>query len=495
MGPYQVHSRAMRGPATRHNGMADAPSPGTVIEPDRQRAAAAPAQHAPASLETVTALELGRLLAAGELDPVEVAESCLERAAGEEAHHAFVCMTEERARREADESRRRLREGRPRGPLDGVPIAWKDLFDVSGTTTTGGSALRRDAPAASEDAPAVRNAAQAGLVCIGKTNLSELAFTGLGMNPHFGTPRNPCDPARVPGGSSSGSAVAVAAGVVPCAIGTDTSGSVRIPAAFCGIVGFRPSSQRVPKGGTLPLAPTLDSVGPLARTVADLAALDAALRGAGGTGPAARALDGIRVVLPAGELLDDVDPGVRARFDAACDALEHAGARLERRAVPALDEAQRTLDAHGQLAAAEAAVVHRELLAGGSTHLLDPRVLARLQAGTAIAGETRRLLLRERRRLQEQLRDDLGGALVAFPTVRNGAPEIDVLERDEALFARVNLRTLRSTMLASYLDMPGVALPAGGHAASLLLSAPTGGDELVLAVARSAEEAIAGRWM
>ena len=178
-----------------------------------------------------SALETGRLLAAGELDAEAECEAALERAAG--AGSVFTAVTAARAREEARAAAARLRAGAPAGPLDGVPVAWKDLVDVAGTPTTAGSALRRDAPAAAHDAPAVARLAAAGLVCVGKTNLSEFAYSGLGLNPHLGTPPNPLDPARAPGGSSSGSAVAVAAGVVPCAIGTDTSGSIRVPR--CGL--------------------------------------------------------------------------------------------------------------------------------------------------------------------------------------------------------------------------------------------------------------------
>src|SRR5215216_5741711 len=213
----------------------------------------------------------------GERDAVAVCERALERARATTA--VFTSLTEERALREARASAARLRERAPLGPLDGVPVAWKDLIDVAGAVTTAGSALRRGAAPATADAPIVARLAAAGMICVGKTYLTELAYSGLGLNPHFGTPPNPCAPARIPGGSSSGSAVAVAAGVVPCAIGTDTSGSIRVPAAFCGIVGFKPTAARIDRAGVVALAPTLDSVGPLATSVADLVALDAALRG------------------------------------------------------------------------------------------------------------------------------------------------------------------------------------------------------------------------
>src|SRR5215207_4203818 len=226
------------------------------------------------------ALAIGRRLADRDADPTALVEESLERAGA--LASAFTALTAARARREAAASAARLRAGAPNGPLDGVPVAWKDLIDVAGVPTTAASALRRDAPPATADAPVVARLTAAGMVCIGKTNLSELAYSGLGLNPHFGTPPNPRAGGAplAPGGSSSGSAVAVAAGVVPCAIGTDTSGSIRVPAAFCGIAGFKPTSTRIDRTGVLALAPSMDSVGPLAHTVADLIVLDAALRGA-----------------------------------------------------------------------------------------------------------------------------------------------------------------------------------------------------------------------
>jgi aspartyl-tRNA(Asn)/glutamyl-tRNA(Gln) amidotransferase subunit A len=244
---------------------------------------------------------------------MEAVEAALAAAAA--AGPTFISLTPERARAEA---------ARATGPLAGVPVAWKDLFDVAGSVTTAGSPTRRDLPPATADAPVVAALARAGMVCVGKTNLSEFAFSGLGLNPGFGTPRNPRDPERVPGGSSSGSAAAVAAGIVPVAIGTDTSGSVRIPAAFCGIVGFKPTADRFDRAGCVALAPSLDSVGPLTTSVADAVRVDAALRGVPPSVTPAREL---RFVVPEGEMVDAADPLVRARFAEALDRLREAARR------------------------------------------------------------------------------------------------------------------------------------------------------------------------
>ena len=225
------------------------------------------------SLDKQSGAEIGRRIAAGGLDPVEVAEyflDCIER---DRANPSFLVVTRDRALREAEASRKRYGEGRLAGPLDGVPIAWKDLVDMAGERTTAGSALYANSAPKPSDSPIVSRLAAAGMVALGKTNLSEFAFSAIGLNPHFGTPRNPRDPStpRIAGGSSSGSAVAVAAGLAPCAIGSDTGGSIRAPASFCGIVGFKTSEGRIDKSGVFPLSRTLDTIGPLARTVEDCA--------------------------------------------------------------------------------------------------------------------------------------------------------------------------------------------------------------------------------
>jgi aspartyl-tRNA(Asn)/glutamyl-tRNA(Gln) amidotransferase subunit A len=455
-----------------------------------------------------SAFELGRRLAAGELDAVAVCEEALDRARA--TGPAFIAVTDERARHEAVASAERLRAGAPRGPLDGVPVAWKDLFDVAGTPTTAASALSRDAEPATADAPAVARLAAAGMVCVGKTNLSEFAYSGLGLNPHYGTPLNPHGRDRAPGGSSSGSAVAVAAGVVPCAIGTDTAGSIRVPAAFCGIAGFKPSAAAVDRTGLLPLAPTQDSVGPLATSVADLIALHAALRGHvpnrdevmasgdesrswGGGGPPGSTNAGarLRLVVPVGDLVDDVDPGVAACFAAALDALADAGAEIERRPLAALDDAQAAIAEHGSLVAYEAWRVHAALLDSPDADRIDRRVLRRLRAGQALPAAGHGALLRRRVRAQAALAAELGRALAVLPTTPHVAPEIAPLDADDDVFLAVNARTLRTTMPTSLLDMPGVSLPMGtaehGMPAGLLLTGPSGEDDRVLAAALAIE--------
>src|SRR6202167_3417986 len=279
------------------------------------------------NLEKRSAAAIGRLIAKGGLDPVEVAEFFLDRIERDRANPSFVVVTRERALREAATSRKRHREGRPAGPLDGVPVAWKDLVDMAGERTTAGSALFAESPPKEKDAPIVANLSAAGMVALGKTNLSEFAFSALGLNPHFGTPRNPRDPAtpRIAGGSSSGSVVAVAAGLAPCAIGSDTGGSIRAPASFCGIVGFKTSEGRIDKQGVFPLSRTLDTIGPMAHTVDDCMLIDMALRGVSETPVRPLDLSGVAFVVPDKSGIDDAEAAVAANLDGVMKRLDARG--------------------------------------------------------------------------------------------------------------------------------------------------------------------------
>lgn len=387
-------------------------------------------------------------------------EEALRRA---EESAAFVTVTADRARREAGT-----------GPL----VAWKDLFDVAGTRSTNGSSTRRHAPVAVADAPVVRNLAASGAVCVGKTNQSEFAFSGLGLNPHFGNPVNPLAPDRVPGGSSSGSAVAVADGIVDLAIGTDTSGSVRVPAAFCGVVGFKASIDRYDRTGMLPLSPSLDTIGVFARDVAGVVAADAWLRAV----PVARPEVRFRCVVPTGELVDDCDPDVARVFGDTLSSLEQAGVDIERRSLPSLVEAQELMDRHGTVAVAEAHRLHGHLLADPGD--VDPLVLRRL-ARFDPAGEP--VVRAAWAGLRAALVEELAGAVLLCPTVRDPAPPVAPLLADLDVREAANHRALRTTMLLSYFGLPGVALPhgtlPGGLRGSVLLSTPAGDDDRLLAVA------------
>ncbi|WP_179179482.1 amidase [Pseudomonas sivasensis] len=424
--------------------------------------------------------------ASGRSDPVQALEQALDQAS--RSASVFISLTAERARREAEASAARWRAGQPLSGFDGVPVAWKDLFDVAGSVTTAGAAYRRNAPAALLDAPSVGLLCRAGMVSIGKTNLSELAYSGLGLNPHFGTPHNPhgTDQPRIPGGSSSGSAVAVAAGIVPIAMGTDTAGSIRIPAALNGVVGYRSSSRRYSRDGVFPLARSLDSLGPLTRSVRDALAIDDLLHGRTQT-HSARSLKGQRFVLAQ----QDVEPAVRNNLLSAVAQLKAQGALIEERECPTFQATLDLIKHHGWLGAFEAFALHQTLLDSADAEQLDPRVRRRLEAARALPASQLIHLTDARRRLQQQLLDDLDGAILITPTVAHVAPALAPLENDDDLFVNTNLATLRLTMPGSLLDMPGVTLPSGrdaqGLPTGLLLSAPTGEDARLLRAALSVE--------
>jgi aspartyl-tRNA(Asn)/glutamyl-tRNA(Gln) amidotransferase subunit A len=445
-------------------------------------------------LSQISAAALGRLYLAGATDPVAATEVFFDRIRACPDQVVFLHLTEARARREAEASLKRYRAGRPLGPLDGVPVAWKDLVDLEGTVTTAGAEVLRHAPPAKADAPIARHLAAAGMVSLGKVNLSEFAYSGLGLNPHYGTPLNPFDAVpRAPGGSSSGSAVAVARGLAPCAIGSDTGGSVRIPAAFNGLVGLKTTEGRIDKSGVFPLSQTLDTIGPLARTVEDCILLDAALRGAVATDIRRAELSGLRLVVPENIVFDHAEDGVVANFERALAALTAAGAMVERRHIAIFDEALAVGAAHGSLTAAEAYAFHRELMEGPDAARVDPRITSRIGGGKRMTAGDLLAIQAMRKRLTPALVAELDGALLAFPTVPHAAPEIAPLEADVELYHQVNLRSLRNTMLGNILTTCGLALPTGldgrGLPTSLLLSAPAGDDSRLLAIGLAAEAA------
>jgi len=443
-----------------------------------------------------TAAALGADLRAGRLDAIELTERTLAAINSHGDQAIFVEVLAARAHREAAAAAARLKAGRPLSALDGVPVAWKDLFDVEGKVTTAGAAVLKFDPPAIRDARLLAAATAAGLVTVGTTNMTEFAFSGIGLNPHYGTPRNPHDlrVSRSPGGSSSGSAVAVAAGLVPVAIGTDTSGSIRVPASFNGIAGYKSSTGRYPMEGVFPLSRTLDSLGPLADTVEDCVLVDAALRGV--LLPETRRLPAValRVVVPETLVLDGCEPAVLANFEAAIDRLGKAGAWVERRTMPALAEISELIAKHGHLLGAEALHLHQERLRGPDAMRMDRRVVKRLLMAEKMTAIDLVEVLQARARLIADTNAFLGDVIVAFPTTPHVAMPIASLEANDEAFFRSNSQTLRNTMIGNFLDWCGVAIPSGedsnGMPTSILLSATYGRDAAVLSAALAAEPII-----
>jgi aspartyl-tRNA(Asn)/glutamyl-tRNA(Gln) amidotransferase subunit A len=383
--------------------------------------------------------------------------------------------------------------------LDGVPLAWKDLFDLEGVTTTAGSRVLAGGDPAAADADVVAALAAAGMVTVGRTNMSEFAFSGLGINPHFGTPENPTsvDVPRLPGGSSSGAGVAVARGLVPLAIGTDTGGSVRIPAAFNGVVGYKATRGRYSMGGVFPLAESLDSLGPLCHTVIDAVWADAAMRGLTAPSVTRGRLDGLCLVVPETVMFDDAEDGVVAAFEAALARLARAGARIRRQAFPMFSEIFDLMAKHGALVTAEAFVLHRNRLAGPEANAMDPRVVARTRLGEKITLSDYLAITAARRRLVGAFNAAFGPEdILVSPTLPVVAPPIAPLLADDEAFFRTNGKVLRNTLIGNFLDGCGVSIPCGtgeaGMPVGLLLSAPGGADDRLLGVALAAEDVVRG---
>ncbi|GAB2890699.1 amidase [Paraburkholderia jirisanensis] len=440
----------------------------------------------------ISALAMAEAFARRLSSPVEVVTAALDRAARD--HKTFISVINtERALSLAEASAERWRREAPLSALDGIPIAWKDLFDIAGLVTTAGSALLSAASPATEDAALIGQAERAGLIAIGKTNLSEFAYSGLGLNPHFGTPTNPAIDRgmRVPGGSSSGAAISVATGVVPVSVGTDTAGSIRIPSAFNGLVGYRASIDRYSRAGMIGLSGTLDTIGPLANTVADCRAFDSAVRGVPFR-EAVGKLHNRRFVFDP-SLLEryEVSDSVASNFTSFIGDMRDAGAQVKECVFDTLTRVHQLILDRGWIGALDAFDTHRNLLDSDAAALLDPRVRARLELGRHFPSSRRIELLAARSALQASFRRELQQATLIMPTVSRTPPLLEPLEANPDLFAAVNMKTLAMTMPASFLDAPVVAMPSGFDRGFLPMGIQlirvTGDDDALLAVAQMVE--------
>jgi aspartyl-tRNA(Asn)/glutamyl-tRNA(Gln) amidotransferase subunit A len=420
-------------------------------------------------------------------------EEALSKIADPKGEGARACLTAyaDTARAAADAADVRAKSGISLGAMDGAIVTIKDLFDVAGEPTRAGSKILADAPPAKADAPVVRRLRAAGAVIVAKTGMSEFAFSGVGMNPHFGTPGNPADRARVPGGSSSGAAVAAADHMCEIAIGTDTGGSTRIPAALCGVVGFKPSKWRVPTDGAYPLSYMLDSIGPICRSVADCFRADAVMAGDDPAPLVPAVVAGLRLGIPQGFPLKDLDNTVGTRFGAAKKKLSDAGVRLADEPMPLFD-AMLAVNAKGGFAPTEAYSIHREHLAKRADDF-DPNVRARIERGAKLLAADFVEMSRERARLIRAMDAQLSAldALV-LPTTPIVAPTIAEME-DTSTFGTKNMLLLRNTSTWNFFDtcaisipIPGTGLPVG-----LMLVARNGHDRRVFAIAAGIERLFA----
>ncbi|MBP6013639.1 MAG: amidase [Alphaproteobacteria bacterium] len=431
-------------------------------------------------------------LAAGKTTSRALVEAALASIAADGA--AFTLVSAERARIEADASDRLRKAGVVPSPLAGVPISIKDLFDVAGETTAAGSALLRDAPAASRDAPPVARLRAAGAVIVGRTHMSEFAFSGLGANPHYARCANPHDAARVPGGSSSGAAVSVARGQAAMGLGTDTGGSTRIPPSFCGVVGFKPTQARVTRDGAFPLSESLDSIGPIANSVACCALVDRVIADAPTMPHPVLGIAGLRLAVPTNFVLDAMDAVVARAFDRVLSRLADAGARIERLRVPGLARIPE-INARGTVANAEAFAYHTRAGLLKRREGYDPNVVARIEVGGRMTASDYLDLLHARAGFTAEV-DRLSAPYDALlsPTTPCVAPLFDEIA-DQAGFARANALALRNPSVVNFLDRCALSVPMhlGGELPSgLMIVGERLGDARLLAIGRAVETVLRG---
>jgi aspartyl-tRNA(Asn)/glutamyl-tRNA(Gln) amidotransferase subunit A len=412
-----------------------------------------------------------------------------------EGERTFTQVYADWAQQQALAADQRRAAGKPLSPLDGVPISIKDLFDVSGQVTTAGSRVLAGAAVAKKHAAIVERLLQAGAVVIGKTNMTEFAYSGLGINPHFGTPANPWDRAnqRIPGGSSSGAAVAVADGMCCGAVGSDTGGSVRIPAAFCGLTGYKPTARRIASGGLLPLSPSLDSIGVIAHDVASCIALDAAIAEQA-LRPESPSLDQARFAVPQTLVLDGLDEEVAAAFQRALKRLAKAGARIE--AIPCSEFAELAeINAAGGFTALESWHWHQSLIAENAEGY-DPRVLSRIRRGQPLGESDLQQLRQLRASWQQRVTARVQGFdALLMPTAPLIAPPLAELAEDDEAYIRANGAALRNPSVINFLDGCALSLPCqrpGEAPVGLMVAGLPMNDQALLGWALTIERCLAG---
>jgi aspartyl-tRNA(Asn)/glutamyl-tRNA(Gln) amidotransferase subunit A len=454
-----------------------------------------------------TVMQTAARLARGQITSEALVNEALERAldpAGEGAR-VFMKVHAGSARamaRAADQARA---HGIVPSPLAGLPVSVKDLFDVAGDVTRAGSKVLDDASPATVDARVVARLRAAGAIIVGRTGMTEFAYSGIGFNPHYGTPRNPFERdrefahgghkarGRIPGGSSSGAAVSVTDGMALVGLGTDTGGSVRIPAALCGITGFKPTARRVPRDGVYPLSSTLDSIGPLAPSVTCCAIVDAILAGEPLPVLSARVLEGMRLAVIPDLLHDGVEPAVAAAFERALSMLSAAGARVQTVAFEPLRRLPQ-INRLGGFSGAEAWALHRARLATDA-HRYDQRVARRIEAAGGLNAADYVDLMAARATMIGQFERAIEGFdAVLAPSVARIAPPLAEIERDDEAFLAANGLILRNTAAFNFLDACGLSIPChreGEPPVGLMVVAPAMSDARLLSVGLGIEGALA----
>ena len=422
-------------------------------------------------------------------------EAALGRIDDPKGEGARACLTvyRDQAKAAADAADARAKAGVSLGPLDGTILSIKDLFDVAGEVTRVGSKVfAEEGKPATADAPVVRRLRAGGAVIVAKTNMSEFAYTGIGANPHFGTPGNPADRKRVPGGSSSGAAVAAADGMCEIAIGTDTGGSCRIPGALCGIVGYKPSRQRIPTTGAFPLSYSIDSIGPIARSDEACARADAVMANETHVPLEPVSLNGLRIGVVEGYPIENLDETVDLKFSDAVARLNKAGAHISEEKLSLLDDMAQ-VNSKGGVQPAEAFSIHRDLLSRRAD-AIDPNVQVRLERARTISAADYIDMVRERARLIRSMDDRIADVdVLAWPTTPMVAPTMqEVAAPDE--FARKNAMLLRNTVIVNFFDLCAISVPiprGSGLPAGFMLVARNGQDQRLFRIAAAIERLFA----
>ena len=435
----------------------------------------------------MTAADLGRGIAAGDIDPEALCEVFLTAIeAHEHRDRIYARLTPDRARAEARAAAIRARAGTRKSPLDGVPVSWKDLFDSAGIATEAGSALL-EGRVPDRDAHVLEVASAHGLVCLGKTHLSELAFSGLGLNPMTETPPNVHNPDWVPGGSSSGAAASVAFGLAAAAIGSDTGGSVRIPAAWNDLVGLKTTSGRLSLEGAVPLCTSFDTVGPLCRSVEDATLLLSVLEGSKPADLRGTSLKGLRFGALQTAVLDDIRDAPLAGYDAAVGKLRAAGAEVVPFDAPEVTDAL----AQSSVYAAEAYGLWKDVIEAAPEKMFD-QILGRFRSGGEMSAPdfvAAWTVLKDARKAWDAR--VAGFDAVIAPTAPILPPDRDRLMSDQDYYVTENLLALRNTRVGNVLGLSALTLPTGTPACGLMLMGRPMGEEALVRIGIAAERALA----
>ncbi len=447
-------------------------------------------------LGTMTIVELSRLLASGKITSRQLVEQSLAAINDPQGEGArtFLVIHEREALAAADRVDTQRRSGTKLPTLAGIPISIKDLFDEAEVVTLGGSTVLVGSPPATRDSSVVERLRNAGAVIVGRTNLTEFAYSGLGINPHYGTPKNAFDRStgRIPGGSSSGAAISVSDGMAAAAIGTDTGGSIRIPAALNGLVGFKPTARRVPRDGVLPLSFSLDSSGPIAKTVADCALLDHVLAAESEAVPASARLRGLRFAVPKTVFQDDLSAAVASAFTTALGRLSAAGATIVE--LPMAEFAlAAAVNPRGALASAEAFSWHQRWMKDGADKY-DPRVIVRIRSGETFTAANYIELLQLRDRFIRTIDAAAAGYdAMLMPTTPDTAPTISEVSKDDESYFRFNGRMLRNPSIVNLFDGCALSIPChdpGSAPVGLMIAGTQNTDRKILAIGLAVENVI-----